>query len=127
MQPTMNRPSDFPTNGKDFLTDLKTLLNYYGKDAECSTPDYALAMYLDGCLRAWVIGMRPREAFFGRDIKDGKASLPPLESPVLHFDHNVDGSCCSNKGSESLADPDTSWRPAVATADWESEGGATRA
>ncbi len=43
-----------PDDNISFEQALTRLLNEYSMDAECNTPDYALANYLINCVRAYI-------------------------------------------------------------------------
>lgn len=44
-----------------FESELRALLNRYGKDTETDTPDYILAEYLERCITAFDIAVNMRD------------------------------------------------------------------
>ena len=44
-----------------FESELRAMLNRYGKDTETDTPDYILAEYLERCLSAFDIAVTTRD------------------------------------------------------------------
>ena len=49
----------------EFTKELEALLNRYGADTECGTPDYILAEYLTSCLETYRDTVRSRDTWFG--------------------------------------------------------------
>ena len=45
----------------EFTKELEALLNKYGADTECGTPDYILAEYLTSCLETYRDTVRSRD------------------------------------------------------------------
>lgn len=49
-----------------FQKELENLINRYGQENGSDTPDFILAQYLHGCLRAFNIAVVDRENWYGR-------------------------------------------------------------
>lgn len=49
--------------------DLARVLNRHSAENRSGTPDFILAHYLMGCLRAWDLGTRARDRWYG-DVKE---------------------------------------------------------
>ena len=54
---------------KTFLGELTHLVNEHSQENASNTPDYLLAQYLVGCLRAFETAVEQREKWHGRDPK----------------------------------------------------------
>ena len=50
-----------------FEKELSNLINKHSKENESNTPDYILAMFIGGCLKAFNQAVQQRETWFGRD------------------------------------------------------------
>lgn len=51
--------------------DLQLLLNRHSAESGSDTPDFVLAEYLAGCLAAFDLAVRTREAWYGRPAGNG--------------------------------------------------------
>jgi hypothetical protein len=51
---------------EDFRRDLQAVINKHSRENGSNTPDYILADYLIGCLRALDIAVNDRSAWYGR-------------------------------------------------------------
>lgn len=51
-----------------FREELRSLLNRHCMENASNTPDYVLADYLIGCLKAYDDALRDRDRFFGVDV-----------------------------------------------------------
>jgi hypothetical protein len=60
---------------KGFTEELADLLNRHSMENESGTPDFILARHLTSCLVAWNCSMREREAWHGRSVNVGAATL----------------------------------------------------
>ncbi len=52
-----------------FVDDLTDVINRHGKNSECDTPDYILAIYVDECLDAYRYAVQRREQSKCREAK----------------------------------------------------------
>lgn len=57
-----------------FEKELGQLLNSYSRENASNTPDFILARYIAGCLRAFEAAVLRREEWYGRDPHRGPAS-----------------------------------------------------
>ena len=69
------KPSKFAEQEVSFRKDLEALLNRHSRENESNTPDFILADYLTGCLRAFDSAVRMRADWYGRMDKPGQSSL----------------------------------------------------
>lgn len=60
------------TRHTEFEKELQALLNRYSAENESNTPDFILAQYLIGCLRAWNTAVQQRETWYGRDARPSR-------------------------------------------------------
>ena len=67
----MTEPDAF---GTKLEQELAAVLNRYSCENESNTPDFLLARFLLGCLRAWDESVRRRERWYGRDPNTGPGS-----------------------------------------------------
>lgn len=58
-------PATFPSPAKNFLEDLKRLINKYSLENGSNTPDYILADFLNVCLLGFDKATRNRETWYG--------------------------------------------------------------
>ena len=49
---------------EEFTKDLQKLLNNYGMDNKCNTPDYLLAEHLETCLETFANTVQSRDTWF---------------------------------------------------------------
>lgn len=56
-----------PTQPLTFEQELEHLINRYSQENASNTPDFILAQYLSGCLKAWNEAVARREQWYGRD------------------------------------------------------------
>lgn len=61
----------------EFETELAALINRHSKENASETPDYILAEYLMGCLKAWNFAVASREDWYGRKVGRLSGSLAP--------------------------------------------------
>lgn len=54
---------------KSFESELTLLINKHNQEGSSNTPDYILAMYLQGCLEAFNTAVQQRETWHGRDAR----------------------------------------------------------
>lgn len=64
--------SEFAERQTSFRKGLETLLNQHSRENESNTPDFILADYLTGCLRAFDSAVRMRADWYGRMDKPGQ-------------------------------------------------------
>jgi len=57
------------TGETTFIGELCVLINQHTMANASNTPDFILAQYLDGCLRAWNQATQQRETWYGRDAR----------------------------------------------------------
>lgn len=50
---------------KEFTKELTALINRYGLDTECDTPDYIIAEHLESCFEAYKETVKSRDTWFG--------------------------------------------------------------
>lgn len=55
--------------------ELSELLSRHSAENDSDTPDFILAQYLLGCLRAWNVGVQQRETWHGRARPSREAGL----------------------------------------------------
>lgn len=55
-----------PLAVETFEQALERLLNMYSQENGSNTPDFILAQYLSGCLKAWNEAVVAREKWYGR-------------------------------------------------------------
>lgn len=63
----------------DFENELTDLINAQSQENVSNTPDFVLAMYLQGCLNAFNQAVQLRENFYGRDPRP---STPGTKLPM---------------------------------------------
>jgi hypothetical protein len=66
------------TEGRTFISELRDLINRYGRENASNTPDYILAYYLESCLLAFQEATQQRETWYGRDASP---TLTPMAVP----------------------------------------------
>ncbi len=49
-----------------FTQELAVLINKYGKDNQCNTPDYILANYMNDCLGSYMFAVKRKEKHEGQ-------------------------------------------------------------
>ena len=59
-----------------FEEELRDLINKHSKENDSNTPDYILAMFMDGCLKTFNQAVQQRETWHGR-----KARLSEIVNP----------------------------------------------
>ena len=52
-----------------FEEELRELINKHSKENDSNTPDYILAMFMDGCLKTFNQAVQQRETWYGRDAR----------------------------------------------------------
>ena len=57
----------------EFETELSRLINKYSMESGSSTPDFILARYLSGCLKAFNDTVRIREQWYNRKPCDSSS------------------------------------------------------
>lgn len=78
---TGTRPCDLPLRQEqrervhNFRDDLSALINRHSKENPSNTPDFILALFLEGVLNAWDQAVQQRETWYGRDGRP----VPPGE------------------------------------------------
>jgi len=55
---------------KDLVKDIAEVLNRASRENASDTPDFILAEYMVSSLEAFEIGVRRREEWYGRTVKD---------------------------------------------------------
>ena len=50
---------------REFVKELESLINQYGKERGSNTPDFILAEYLNTCLHAYNFAVKSRDAWYG--------------------------------------------------------------
>lgn len=52
-----------------FKQELERLINKWSMENESNTPDFILARYISGCLKAFTTAVQQRETWYGRDAR----------------------------------------------------------
>lgn len=52
-----------------FEEELEHIINKYSRENPSNTPDFILAQYIDGCLKAFETATQQRETWYGRDAR----------------------------------------------------------
>ena len=64
----------------DLANELKGILNAASRENASETPDFILAEYMLSCLEAFETGVRAREEWHGREVKQLEADAIIVES-----------------------------------------------
>ena len=59
---------------------IRTVLNKFSAENASNTPDFILAQFLLGCLKAWDTGVQQRETWYGREARPSQGLLTTLHS-----------------------------------------------
>lgn len=87
---------------RGFLRELEALINSHSIENESNTPDFILAQYIAGCLKAWNFATQARDAWFNfvpfgtYSPSDGKDGQP------LVADITIDGHTAAESGGLTL-------------------------
>jgi len=71
-----DKPQEDEPVSKEFVSELKKLINQFSVENDSNTPDHILAEYLDGCLANFAVATQARETWYGRPNFRLKYSYP---------------------------------------------------
>lgn len=63
-----------------FEQELTALINKYSAENDSDTPDFILAEFVMGCLKAWNVGVQSREQWYGRGTLASPSCDPPAKA-----------------------------------------------